>query len=140
DGSLDALVDPGVAGGGYVAASGSCVPAFAGAFTAATERPCVVVRGGIGGTALLASNTSSNGYWGEPQPTAPPPPRVNNAVARCLTALSDIAPAGHTVDRVNVLWSQGEQDANVANDLETYQAATESLVTRFRTALSWPTL
>lgn len=134
DGSLDALADPGVAGGGYVAATGSCLPSFVSAFTAQSARPCVVVRGAIGGTALLASNASANGDWSATGT------RFTNAANRALAALADIATAGHTVARVNVLWSQGEQDAVVGNDLGTYQAATEALVTRFRTALGWPSL
>lgn len=134
DGTLVQLEDPGVADGGYVPTDGSCVPAFANALAVETGRPSVFVRGAIGNTALLESNDTGQGNWSESGT------RFNNAVNRATTAIADVEAAGHTVGRVNVLWSQGETDASGGNDLDTYQAATEALLDRFRSALSWPDL
>jgi hypothetical protein len=131
---LQTVDDPGGVSEPYQAETGSMLPAFVNTITEATERPSVIVRAAVGGTSLLASNAGSGGDWSATGS------RFGDSVTRATDALADIVDLGHTIAGVHVLWSQGHRDAQIGNDLGTYQAANEALVDRWRTALSEPTL
>lgn len=123
----------------------SCVPRFAQVYTAYSQRPLVLVRTAVGGTALLAPNEAANGNW------SPTGDLYDDSVALALACMSEIASAGHTIGNAFVIWSQGYRDAIggkdasgaawPANDLQAdYTQAMLDILTNWRTDLSLPGL
>lgn len=126
--------DPNSSSGGYKAQTGSPIPSFVNTFTSASGRPIAMVRAAVGGTALLAANTSTNGHWDVNGTLFPA------SVNRATAAINALIAAGHTIGNVFVIWSQGYRDALGGQNLHLYEAAQGALVQRWRTALSRPDL
>lgn len=127
-GGLTTLDDPGASTASYNADTGSFLPAFANAYTAASGRPSAFVRTAIGGTSLLAANATGNGGWHDGGTRFP------NSVTRGQALLDAITGAGHTVGSVGILWNQGERDAQGGSGLAGFEAAMVDLLDRYTAA------
>lgn len=116
----------------YKPVYGSLLPAFSNAFTAVSGRPLLLVRTAIGGTPLLQANIAGNQNW------SPTGVLFTQGCNRVLAAATALASAGHTVQNIFGIWSQGYRDALIGNNLEDYEAAQADLLTRFRDYLDVP--
>lgn len=132
-GGIQTLADP-FGDSPYNSNTGSMLPAFANVFTAASGRPSLFVPCAVGGTALLEANSASNGDW------SPTGTRFSDSVDRTQGAIADLIAQGDTVAGVNVLFHQGERDAQGEQNLNAYTNAYVNLVSRYRSALGYSSL
>lgn len=87
--------------------TGSCLPAFANGWLAATGRASFVLNMAVGSTSLLPAADSGFGNWDKTQGT-----HYNAAVAAANSAYSVVSAGSiYSLHGVYGLWSQGERDA-----------------------------
>lgn len=121
--------------GVYQAQSGSMIPMFVNVFNQWSGAGCTFVRCAVGGTAILAANQPDpNKNWSDTGNL------FGQSVTRIQAMLAAVVAAGHTVASFSIISSGGYADAKAGNALNTYGAENSALLTRYRTALSRPTM
>ncbi|MFD0792988.1 sialate O-acetylesterase [Mucilaginibacter litoreus] len=120
--------------------TGNSWPAFAAEYYKLTGRKIVFVPAAVGGTALLQINDSGNGNW------SPTGTLYSASLAKIDSAKKLMTVTGRHIDRIILMWAQGEQDANnVYNNVPgsspaEFKAALQQLIANYRTALNEPEL
>lgn len=123
-----------VSGGAYKAQTGSMIPMFVNTFNQWNLAGTVFCRAAVGGTSFLAENDQGGGNW------SPTGSLFNDSVTRFQAMIAAVAAAGHTLRSFNIISSGGYADAKMGNNLTAFKAANIALLSRYRTALSMPTL
>lgn len=137
DGSAFVPLDEPVHGLFEPSNTGSCLPAYCNAFVAADISGAVpaIVQAAIGGTSQCADADTGNGTWDVTGTL------FDDALAEIEAALAAVAAAYPlaTIELREILWSQGEKDAQQLDAADIikadYKDALEAMIARWRTEL-----
>ena len=108
--------------------TGSAWPSFANQWYTETGRPCVIAELADGGSGIIPDSSGDN--W------SPSGDLRGELVAAASTALATLPKYNYSVNSINIVWSQGEYEANNINGstitAALYETALESLADYFK--------